>query len=256
MTDPASGEPRGIEVLLKKASVDRAFRALLLEKRDGAADAIGLTLSPSEAVIIRGIPPGQLAAMIRGTEVQADLRPVFRSAAAALMLAALSAGSGVRAEEGPPLQPTPATTTTPPRVHEAELKRRMVCKVMPGRTRMVVIAGVGVTPPNLNESEREWIELPPESTPALDKLTAEQVKARVGQLLPKLADEAFEVREQATLRLMQLGQRVRPLIADLKPEDLEVATRLARVRTALEAARRTEGKLKLVKGQWEWHPGH
>ena len=38
------GVPRGIEVLLKKASVDPAFRELLLSRRAEAANAIGLIL--------------------------------------------------------------------------------------------------------------------------------------------------------------------------------------------------------------------
>ena len=37
--------PRGIEVLVKKAAVDPAFRTLLLERRGQAAEAIGLVLA-------------------------------------------------------------------------------------------------------------------------------------------------------------------------------------------------------------------
>ncbi len=38
--------PRGIEVLVKKASVDRVFRAKLLTERASAAGDIGLELMP------------------------------------------------------------------------------------------------------------------------------------------------------------------------------------------------------------------
>ncbi|NIT36942.1 MAG: hypothetical protein GTN49_10675, partial [candidate division Zixibacteria bacterium] len=40
--------PRGLEVLIKKAAVDAAFKKLLLEKRAGAAQAIGLKLNAAE----------------------------------------------------------------------------------------------------------------------------------------------------------------------------------------------------------------
>ncbi|HUU55801.1 MAG TPA: hypothetical protein VMW93_00540, partial [bacterium] len=40
--------PRGLEVLIKKAAVDPAFKDILFEKRAGAADAIGLKLTPAE----------------------------------------------------------------------------------------------------------------------------------------------------------------------------------------------------------------
>jgi hypothetical protein len=243
--------PRGIEVLIKKASVDPTFKTVLLAKREEAADAIGLRLSPSEITMLRGTPTDQLSIMIRQTRVRSDLRPVFRGAAAALMLAALSASGGAQAEESPPTpKPTHTTKTTKP-TDKAFLKKRLIRKVMPPRTEFVAVAGV--LPPGWNEPHREWVEFPPESTPELDKLKDEEVKARVEKLLPQLADEVFEVREQATLKLMQLGQRIVPLIADLKLSDLEAATRLARVRTVLATAKQAEGKLKRVDGKWEWH---
>ena len=69
---PGSGRsnveiPRGIEVLVKKASVDAAFRELLLEKRSGAAEAIGLTLEPAEAAMVDAVPREQLEAILNAT---------------------------------------------------------------------------------------------------------------------------------------------------------------------------------------------
>jgi len=47
--------PRGVEVLVKKAAVDPAFKKLLLEKRAGAAEAIALKLEPAEAAMLAAL---------------------------------------------------------------------------------------------------------------------------------------------------------------------------------------------------------
>ncbi len=136
---PGSGKdigeiPRGIEVLVSKASVDAGFRALLLERRAGAAEAIGLTLSPTEAMMLKAIPAPQLEAVIDRTKVEPANRRAFLGTAAAAMLAALGVGiaacdrapadKGVRPErtegirpdrppkkdEEPPKPPPPAPT--------------------------------------------------------------------------------------------------------------------------------------------------
>jgi len=91
---PGSGRkigavPRGIEVLTKKASVDAAFRKLLLAQRSKAADVIGLTLEPAEAMMLDGVPAAQLEAIISATKVHPRNRAVFMGGAAVLMLAAL-----------------------------------------------------------------------------------------------------------------------------------------------------------------------
>ncbi len=83
------GIPRGIEVLVKKASVDDAFRALLLEKRAEAAAEIGLELDPAEAAMLNGIPAEQLEAIIARTRVRPAQRKVFLGRTATVMLAAL-----------------------------------------------------------------------------------------------------------------------------------------------------------------------
>jgi hypothetical protein len=98
---PGSGQdvgavPRGIEVLVKKASVDPAFKGLLLQKRAGAAQEIGLQLEPAEALMLASVPAAQLDAIIARTKVGVYERRAFLGTAAAAMLAALSA---VRAED-------------------------------------------------------------------------------------------------------------------------------------------------------------
>ncbi|MGD8718948.1 MAG: hypothetical protein PVH29_09020 [Candidatus Zixiibacteriota bacterium] len=95
--------PRGVEVLVKKAAVDPAFKKVLLSKRARAAEDIGLSLEPAEAAMLGAVPEDQLRAIIGRTKVSPSLRPAFLGAVAAAMLAALAA-SGCkppRPEEDP-----------------------------------------------------------------------------------------------------------------------------------------------------------
>lgn len=98
-TSPPPGAiPRGVEVLIKKASVDPAFKSVLTEKRADSAAEIGLALAASEAAIINGVPAGQLEAIIARTTVPEEHRRAFLGKAAAAMLAALAAaGAAVTA---------------------------------------------------------------------------------------------------------------------------------------------------------------
>ncbi|MBM4039368.1 MAG: hypothetical protein FJ290_12715 [Planctomycetes bacterium] len=81
--------PRGIEVLLKKASVDPEFRKVLLDSRAAAAKGIGLELGTVEAALLDAVPAGQLEAVIERTEVSPMSRAAFLGSVAATMLAAL-----------------------------------------------------------------------------------------------------------------------------------------------------------------------
>jgi hypothetical protein len=83
------GIPRGVEVLIKKATVDTSFRERLLAERAGAAALVGLKLAPAEEALLANIPAAQLAAVIAGTRVAPHLRAAFSGYAAATMLAAL-----------------------------------------------------------------------------------------------------------------------------------------------------------------------
>ena len=94
MAERASGIPRGIEVLVKKAAVDPAFRTLLLERRAGAAEEIGLTLAPAEVAMLTAISAAQLDAIIARTTVDPMSRAAFLGKAAAVMIAALAGGAG------------------------------------------------------------------------------------------------------------------------------------------------------------------
>jgi len=88
-SSPSAG--RGVDVLLKKAAVDPAFKKLLFEKRGAAAQAIGLKLDAAEAALIEAVPESQLDAVIARTTVSPKIRPAFLGYAAGVMLAALSA---------------------------------------------------------------------------------------------------------------------------------------------------------------------
>jgi hypothetical protein len=81
--------PKGIEVLVKKAAVDSAFRTLLLNDRLAAAELIGLDLSESEVAVLVAIDVEQLEAIIERTAVPDRHRAVFLGKAAAAMLLAL-----------------------------------------------------------------------------------------------------------------------------------------------------------------------
>jgi hypothetical protein len=81
---------RGIEVLVKKAAVDPAFKALLLDRRAAAAADIGLELSPSESLMLVTVPRAQLETIIARTMVPAEHRRAFLGKAAAAMLATVA----------------------------------------------------------------------------------------------------------------------------------------------------------------------
>lgn len=95
-----TGVPRGVEVLLKKASIDPEFRQILLEKRANAAGEIGLELEPAEKAMLTGIPQDQLEAIISRTTVEPEHRRAFLGRVAAVMLGALGVGIRGCQEEG------------------------------------------------------------------------------------------------------------------------------------------------------------
>ncbi len=89
------GVPRGIEVLIAKASVDQEFRGILLERRAEAADEIGLSLSRSEAATLNAIPRSHMEQIINRTRIPDEHRRVFLGKLAAAMLAVMSLGLGL-----------------------------------------------------------------------------------------------------------------------------------------------------------------
>lgn len=80
--------PVGIDVLIKKASIDPEFRQILLEKRGEAACEIGLELTETEQKMLSSISLEQLEKIIDNTKVKPENRNIFRGKAVKLMLAA------------------------------------------------------------------------------------------------------------------------------------------------------------------------
>ena len=104
--------PRGIEVLVKKASVDPAFKAVLMADRSKAAGEIGLSLDPSEVALLDLVPAAQLSAIVAATRVDPSKKPAFLGKAAAVMLVALGASAVTsQAQKVAGLGSAPPTTT-------------------------------------------------------------------------------------------------------------------------------------------------
>jgi acyl carrier protein len=86
--------PKGVELLVHKAAVDPAFKAVLLERRAAAAQEIGLELDAAETAMLAAVPAAQLETIIARTSVPEAHRRAFLGKAAAAMLAALATMSG------------------------------------------------------------------------------------------------------------------------------------------------------------------
>ncbi len=104
--------PHGIEVLVKKASVDSEFREILLKKRAEAAHDIDLSLSRAEAAMLNNIPRHQIEKIIEHTTVPDEERRFFLGKVGAAMAAVLTIGlmpsrvGGIRPDDPRP-QPKP-----------------------------------------------------------------------------------------------------------------------------------------------------
>lgn len=85
--------PHGVEVLLKKASVDPDFRKLLLEQRGEAAHTIGLELTDAEREMLAHIPAEQLEQIINNTKVKPEHKSAFLGTIGRIMLATVVAGA-------------------------------------------------------------------------------------------------------------------------------------------------------------------
>jgi len=86
---PMGNSPRGMEILLKKASVDREFAKVLQQSPEEAARLISLDLQDSERRILLNTPRSTLETMIRSTTVKRHQLSAFRTMSASLMLAAI-----------------------------------------------------------------------------------------------------------------------------------------------------------------------
>ena len=114
--------PRGIEVLVKKASVDPEFRQLLLEKRGEAAQEIDLELTEAEKKMLSSISAEQLEKIIEHTKVEPEHRSIFLGTAGKLMLAAVI-GVAVIGVMMPSLGHTVSFGISPDRIRRMQIER-------------------------------------------------------------------------------------------------------------------------------------
>ncbi len=114
-----SSIPRGIEVLVKKASVDPEFRQLLLDRRAEAAREIDLELTEAEQNMLSNIPAEQLEKIIGNAKVKPEHLKIFLGRAAMLMLGVVAGAAVISVMS---IQTTSAGIT-PDRVREMQMKR-------------------------------------------------------------------------------------------------------------------------------------
>jgi hypothetical protein len=117
-----SSIPRGIEVLVKKASVDPGFRKLLLDNRAEAAKEIDLELNQNEIDMLAAISYGQLEKIIDNTKVPPEQEKVFLGSIGRIMLMTVVAGTIVTCTLLPSLG---HSRTLSPEQRERILQRQM-----------------------------------------------------------------------------------------------------------------------------------
>jgi hypothetical protein len=120
--------PRGVEVLIKKAAVDPAFKKILIEKRARAAEAIALTLSPAEEAMLAAVPEAQLRAIVANTKVSPGVRPAFLGAAAGAMLAALGAATYAEDPDEWEMRTTGIDAEMPPKAETGDVPPNNIAK--------------------------------------------------------------------------------------------------------------------------------
>jgi len=109
--------PVGLEELLGMAAAEQAFADVLLRDPAAAADASGLTLTPTELTILRTVGRGSLTQMIaqlRQQQPEPERRAFLEQAAAALAVAVAVGGATVVAGcKGQDKSGNKSTTPTP-----------------------------------------------------------------------------------------------------------------------------------------------
>lgn len=79
--------PRGLELLIKRASIDSDFRKDLLQKRVELLEELNINLDETEKGMLACVPEEHLARMIDATEVPAAQRKAISSGSVAAMIA-------------------------------------------------------------------------------------------------------------------------------------------------------------------------
>lgn len=79
--------PRGLELLIKRASIDGDFRKDLLQKRVGLLEELNINLDETEKSMLACVPEEHLARMIDATEVPSAQRKALSTGSVAAMIA-------------------------------------------------------------------------------------------------------------------------------------------------------------------------
>jgi hypothetical protein len=82
--------PRGLEILIKKASVDPEFKAELLKKREKFAEELNIQLDASEAAMLACVPVSHLEKMIQATEIPQAQQKMLAGASTAAIVALIA----------------------------------------------------------------------------------------------------------------------------------------------------------------------
>jgi len=244
--------PRGIEVLVKKAAVDSAFRAALLTRRAAAADEIGLRLESAEAIILENIPAAHLQAIINRTKVHPSRRAAFLGRVAGVMLAALGASAGSSLTAGNAAAPASAPAATAPagvteRVAGVRVRPAPAPPARPPQLR--VVRGVRLQPAPVRPDQIMIvdgirIDRPPPTAPVPTTQSTTQPAdpplkpGEFEKLLKQLDDDEFKVRDAAHKRLRRQGARILPEVREALKDpkiSLEVRTRLESLDSELTA---------------------
>jgi acyl carrier protein len=227
---PGSGQPvgdipRGIEVLVKKAAIDAEFKALLLARRAAAAQEIGLTLQPAEAMMLAVAPAEQLEAIIARTSVPCEHRRAFLGQAAAAMLAALSVvAAGTESAAGgfgiQPDLPEGGTRPTMP----AEKKPAEKPKTVEQRVVAVVAKHLKLDEKDLTPKEWRVVDLDATASgqasqrKALEKEFRIKVPARAFKKLKTVGDAVRYVQEAVDKR--EREERLKKLLVPDKEKPI------------------------------------
>ncbi len=237
--------PRGIEVLVKKAAVDSAFKAILLAERSAAARRIDLELAAPERLMLDSVPAAQLQAIIARTKVEPSAIPALMGKAAAAMIVALGLTAmsmdgcippfsyGINADKVLRARTTSATQSSPTsRVVSPNLPvshgQRVESAPMPPR-----VAGMMPQPPASTPASSPATSSAPATAKALSD-------AEFDQLLVQLDNQDWQVRKAAQDQLKAAGPGALAQVdkalqrKDLSPEvrsSLEQARQAARATT-------------------------
>ena len=95
--------PRGLELLLERATADPVFRDNLIRHRAQAAHDAGVALNPSEVAILEHVPFEQIHALVRAMPSRVQPRSSRLRQVASVMLAALAAPSPGCKDAPPPV---------------------------------------------------------------------------------------------------------------------------------------------------------